>query len=59
MIKFNKLKESFLEISESVDMNRLIENEINVQLIKIKDETHPVDTKEDIKIVEKMIKKNQ
>ena len=57
LIKFNKLKESFLEISESVDMNRLIENEINVQLIKIKDITHPVDTKADIKIVEKMMKK--
>ena len=57
LIKFNKLKESFLEISESVDMNRLIENKIDVQLIKIKYNTHPVDTKGDIKIVEKMMKK--
>ena len=57
LIKFNQLKETFLEISESVDMNRLIENKINVKLIKIKDITHPVDTKADIKIVEKMMKK--
>jgi len=53
---YNKISPTFLEEIESIDMNRLIENDIKIKMIKIKKETFPVDTIKDLKRVKKLIK---
>ena len=53
---FNSLKESFLEIEESVDLNRLIENGKKIKLIKTSDNLVGVDTFQDLKVAEKFLK---
>jgi len=50
------MKETFLEKKESIDMNRILENNLKVKLQEISKYTHPVDTKNDVKIVEKYLK---
>ena len=54
--KFIKLKPTNLEIVESVDMFRLIENGIKIKLAKCNKKTYCVDVRADIKVVEKFIK---
>lgn len=56
LINFVKMKETFLEKKESIDMNRILENNLKVKLQEISKYTHPVDTKNDVKIVEKYLK---
>tara|TARA_A100001015_G_C15040138_1_gene739087 strand:- start:3544 stop:4302 length:759 start_codon:yes stop_codon:yes gene_type:complete len=56
LIQFNKLKETRLEKYESVDMNRLIENNIRIKIISFDYDTISVDTKLDLKTANKMIK---
>ena len=56
LINFVKMKETFLEKKESIDMNRILENNMKVKLQEISKYTHPVDTKNDVKIVEKYLK---
>ena len=56
LIQFNKLKETRLEKYESVDMNRLIENNIRIKIISFDYDTISVDTKFDLKTANKMIK---
>lgn len=53
---FVKLKETFLEKKESIDMNRALENELKIKMQKINNYTHAVDHLHDIKIVEKYLK---
>lgn len=52
---YSKLKATPLEIAESVDMNRFIENGYKVKMVPISLLSHAVDNFEDIKIVEELI----
>jgi len=53
LIKYTELEPSPLEIIESVDMNRLLENGYKIKMIETKLETLAVDTKRDLEIVNK------
>jgi 3-deoxy-manno-octulosonate cytidylyltransferase (CMP-KDO synthetase) len=55
LIKFNEMNETKFEIKESIDMLRLIENNIPVKMIPINIISQPVDAVEDVAIVEKLI----
>ena len=52
LIEFNKLPQTPLEIIESVDMLRVLENGYRVKMVATKYETYSVDTIEDLKKVE-------
>ena len=56
LFKYTNLKPTPLEISESIDMLRIIENGMKVRMIPTKYETHAVDTKIDLLKVEKMMR---
>ena len=47
-----------MEIMESIDMLRILENGLNVRMIPTKYQTHAVDTKEDLVKVEKIMQMN-
>lgn len=55
---FNKYKMSNLEISESIELLRLIENEIKIKVINVLNHKRSVDTESDFKFVKKIISKN-
>ena len=55
---FNKLEESSLEIYESVDMNRVIENGGKINLSTINYEMLGVDSQNDLERVEEIMKKD-
>ena len=59
LIEYNNMKETPLEISESVDMLRIIENGLKVRMVPTKYETYPVDTLDDLKKVENLILKGK
>lgn len=56
LYKFVKLKESPLEISESIDMLRFIENDIDVKMIRTKHLSFAVDNKKDLRKVSDLLK---
>lgn len=56
--KYIKLNPTFLERHESIDMWRFIEHGYSVKMKKINDLSFAVDTKNDLKKVENLIKKN-
>ena len=56
LLKFNNMKETYLEKLESIDMLRLIENDIKVRLIYNKNITYSVDNISDIKKVRNLLK---
>ena len=56
-MNFVKMNETFLEKKESIDMNRALENNLKVKMQKINKYTHPVDSKKDVEIVKKYLKK--
>ena len=56
LLEFNKTKQTPLEIIESVDMLRTIENEGIVKMVYTKNTTYSVDTKQDLDNVEKLMK---
>ena len=56
--QYSQWEETPLEISESVDMMRVIENGYNVKMIKVNGFFHPVDVPSDIKVVENLINKS-
>ena len=56
LLKFNAMKETFLEKMESIDMLRVIENGDNVKLVKSKTKTYSVDTIKDLQYVSKKMK---
>lgn len=58
LIKFNEMKETKLEIQESVDMLRLLENNFKIKLIPIDQISQPIDSPEDVKVVEDLILKS-
>ena len=57
--KFKNLKQTKLELLESVDMNRYLDNDFKIAFVKIKKITHPVDVPNDIAIVEKIMKREK
>lgn len=56
LFKYSSLQETKLEVAESIDMLRIIENGLKVKLVKIKKYTHAVDNLKDLKLVEKLIR---
>jgi len=59
LIKFNELKPTPLEIIESVDMMRVLEHGYNVKMVPTIYDTYSVDTKDDLKRVEDLMKKDK
>ena len=56
LIEYNKMEQTPLEIIESVDMNRLIENEIPIRMVLIDEITFSVDTNSDLAKVNRLMK---
>ena len=59
LLEFNSISETYLEKTESVDMNRLIENNINVRMVLTKGITLGIDTKKELLFAEKILKKDK
>ena len=57
-IKFNKIKSPNIELSESIDMNRLIFNDVKIQSIKSSNHLLGIDTPKDLRIANKIMKKD-
>lgn len=55
LLEYNEMEPTPLEIIESVDMMRIIENGMKVKMIPTKFVTKAVDTEEDLKIVNEMM----
>ena len=55
LLKYLKLKPTELEISESIDMNRLLQHGYRINLIYTNKKIQSVDIKADIKRVEKIL----
>ena len=51
LLKYNSMNQTPLEIIESVDMNRILENGIKIKMVMIKEETYSVDTIQDLEKV--------
>ncbi|HEX8189392.1 MAG TPA: 3-deoxy-manno-octulosonate cytidylyltransferase [Pyrinomonadaceae bacterium] len=54
--EFARLPQTPLERAESIDMLRAIEHGRPVRLVEIEEETHAVDTPEDLRLVESLLK---
>lgn len=55
LLEYIKLAPTPLEIIESVDMMRILEHGMKVKMVPTKHQTYPVDTKEDLVRVEKLM----
>jgi 3-deoxy-manno-octulosonate cytidylyltransferase (CMP-KDO synthetase) len=58
LLEYNKMEPTPLEIIESVDMMRILENGMKVKMIPTQYETKAVDTKEDLERVVAMMKED-
>ena len=58
LIKFLSLKRSPLEKTESIDMLRLLENDLRVKMVRANLASVGVDTKEDLEIATKLMKQD-
>ena len=56
LIKYNQMKQTPLEIIESVDMMRLLENGISVKMVLVDVNTYAVDTFSDLETVREIMK---
>ena len=56
LLEYNQMEQTPLEIIESVDMNRLLENDIKIKMVMREEETYSVDTDADLKNVNKRMK---
>jgi 3-deoxy-manno-octulosonate cytidylyltransferase (CMP-KDO synthetase) len=56
LLHYNEMEQTPLEIIESVDMNRLLENGIPIKMVMRKEETYSVDTKADLENVNARMK---
>ena len=55
LIRYNDMEQTELEIIESVDMLRVLENGINIKMVYISEENYSVDTKGDLdNVIDKM-----
>ena len=59
LLEYNSMQPTPLEIIESVDMMRIIENGLKVKMIPTKFKTKAVDTPEDLKVVIEMMRENR
>ena len=59
LLKFNQIKETYLEKTESIDMNRLLENDINIKMVLTKGITLGIDTKREKLFAEKILKNDK
>ncbi len=59
LIEYSKMKPTKYEVLESIDMMRVIENGYKVKLVEIKDNVISVDTLNDLKKAELLIKKDK
>ena len=59
LFEYNKMKPTPLEIIESVDMMRIIENGGKIKMCKTNFKTKAVDTKEDLELVCEIMKKDK
>jgi len=57
LLQYNELDPTPLEIAESVDMMRVLENGLSVKMVPTNHRTYAVDTQEDLIKVSKLIKK--
>ena len=48
LLKYNAMEQTPLEIIESVDMNRLLENDIKIKMVMRNEVTYSVDTPDDL-----------
>lgn len=55
LIEYNNMEPTQLEIAESIDMMRILENGMKVHMAPTKHETYAVDTKEDLHRVERIM----
>lgn len=56
LLEYNGMKQTPLEIIESVDMNRILENGMKVKMVFSEKDTYSVDTPGDLKVVEQLMK---
>ena len=59
LLKYNDMSQTQLEIIESVDMLRLIENGIDIKMVYISEENCSVDTFEDLEVVKEKMKNDK
>ncbi len=59
LLEYNSMPPTPLEIIESVDMMRIIENGLKVKMIPTKFKTKAVDTSEDLKVVIEMMREDR
>ena len=50
LMKYNQMEQTPLEVIESIDMNRIIENGIPVKMVRTDELTYSVDTQEDLEL---------
>lgn len=55
LIEYNRMEQTPLEIIESVDMMRIVENGLKIRMIRTKYATHAVDTLEDLRHAEALM----
>ena len=55
--KYSKLKMSYHEKIESIDILRVIDNNYKLKVIEVFDDLYNIDTKSDVSVVKKMLKK--
>ena len=58
LLKYNEMQQTPLEIIESVDMMRVLENGIKIKMVYIEDDNFSVDTMEDLENVIELMKKD-
>ena len=55
LFEYTAMKPTALELAESIDMMRILENGMSVRLVETSFQTKAVDTKEDLLVVEKLM----
>lgn len=55
LLEYNRMEPTPLEITESVDMMRILENGLKVKMVFINNNTYAVDTEADLRHVEKLM----
>lgn len=55
LLEYNRMEPTPLEVIESVDMMRILENGLKVRMVPTKHEMKSVDTKEELEIVERIM----
>ncbi len=59
LLEYNKMEQTDLEIIESVDMLRVLENGIKIKMVYIQEDNFSVDTEEDLENVVELMKKDE